>query len=52
MMVPLEQKNVEIGISDGINIEITEGLDEADRIKIWNKTFEESDEDESEDEND
>ncbi len=45
-------KNVEIGISDGINIEITEGLDEADRIKIWNKTFEESDEDESEDEND
>lgn len=44
-------KNVEIGISDGINIEITEGLDEADRIKIWNKTFEESDEDESEDEN-
>lgn len=45
-------KNVEIGISDGINIEITEGLDEVDRIKIWNKTFEESDEDESEDEND
>ena len=45
-------KNVEIGISDGINIEITEGLDEADRIKIWNKTFQESDEDESEDEND
>lgn len=45
-------KNVEIGISDGINIEITEGLDEADRIKIWNKTFEELDEDESEDEND
>ncbi len=45
-------KNVEIGISDGINIEITEGLNEADRIKIWNKTFEESDEDESEDEND
>ncbi|NCF41528.1 MAG: efflux RND transporter periplasmic adaptor subunit [Bacteroidetes bacterium] len=45
-------KNVEIGISDGINIEIAEGLDEADRIKIWNKTFEESDEDESEDEND
>ena len=48
----LRTKNVEIGISDGINIEITEGLDEADRIKIWNKTFEESDEDESEDEND
>lgn len=29
--------NVELGISDGINVEITEGLKEGDKIKVWNK---------------
>ena len=44
-------KNVEIGISDGINVEIIEGVEETDKIKVWNKASEENNEDE-EDEND
>ena len=39
-------KNVEIGISDGINVEIIEGLEEGDKIKVWNKASEENNEDE------
>jgi len=38
-------KNVEIGISDGINVEIIEGLEEGDKIKVWNKASEENNED-------
>ena len=38
-------KNVEIGISDGVNVEIIEGLDEGDKIKVWNKASEENNED-------
>ncbi len=30
--------DVVLGISDGINVEITEGLKEGDKIKEWNKT--------------
>ena len=45
-------KNVEIGISDGINVEITEGLVLSDKIKIWNKASEENNEDEENDDND
>lgn len=33
-----ERKDVEIGISDGVNIEILSGITEEDEIKIWNKT--------------
>jgi HlyD family secretion protein len=33
-----ERKDVEIGISDGINVEIISGLTENDEVKIWNKT--------------
>ncbi|WP_370477606.1 efflux RND transporter periplasmic adaptor subunit [Tamlana flava] len=29
--------DVELGISDGINIEITEGVKMGDKIKVWNK---------------
>ena len=29
-------KNVKIGISDGINVEILEGVTENDEIKVWN----------------
>ncbi|WP_027137760.1 efflux RND transporter periplasmic adaptor subunit [Gaetbulibacter saemankumensis] len=29
--------DIELGISDGINVEITEGLKEGDKIKVWNK---------------
>ncbi len=42
-----EKKNVELGLSDGINIEITEGVNVEDKIKVWNKASEE-DEDERE----
>ena len=45
-------KYVEIGISDGINVEITEGLELSDKIKIWNKASEENNEDEENDDND
>lgn len=33
-----ERRDVEIGISDGVNVEITSGLSESDKIKVWNKT--------------
>lgn len=33
-----ERKDVEIGISDGVNVEIVSGITEADEVKIWNKT--------------
>ena len=42
-------KNVEIGISDGINVEIIEGVSEGDEIKVWNKASEENNEEEEED---
>jgi len=46
-----QTKNVEIGIADGINVEIIEGIKEGDEVKIWNKASEENNEDE-EDEDD
>ena len=33
-----ERKNIELGISDGINVEIIYGLSMEDKIKVWNKT--------------
>jgi HlyD family secretion protein len=33
-----ERRDVEIGISDGINVEILSGLTEADKVKVWKKT--------------
>ncbi len=33
-----ERRNVELGISDGIMVEILEGVTIEDNIKIWNKT--------------
>ncbi|MGB4547231.1 MAG: efflux RND transporter periplasmic adaptor subunit, partial [Flavobacteriaceae bacterium] len=33
-----ERRDVEIGISDGINVEVLSGVTEEDNIKIWNKT--------------
>jgi HlyD family secretion protein len=42
-----EEKYVELGISDGINVEIVEGVKEGDKIKVWNKASKENnDEDE------
>ena len=33
-----ERKDIEIGISDGVNVEIINGISEDDKIKVWNKT--------------
>ncbi|MET7029699.1 efflux RND transporter periplasmic adaptor subunit [Sediminicola luteus] len=33
-----ERREVKIGISDGVNVEILEGLTKDDKVKIWNKT--------------
>ena len=33
-----ERKDLDLGISDGINVEILSGVTEEDEIKIWNKT--------------
>ena len=33
-----ERKDIEIGISDGVNVEIVSGLTEDDEVKVWNKT--------------
>tara|TARA_R110002167_G_scaffold58974_12_gene167024 strand:+ start:5500 stop:6651 length:1152 start_codon:yes stop_codon:yes gene_type:complete len=33
-----ERKDVEIGISDGVNVEIVSGLTEEDKVKQWNMT--------------
>ncbi|NAS32088.1 efflux RND transporter periplasmic adaptor subunit [Flavobacteriaceae bacterium R38] len=44
-----ERRDIEIGISDGINAEIISGLTEEDKIKVWNKLepIEEDDEDDN-----
>ncbi|MCX2719053.1 efflux RND transporter periplasmic adaptor subunit [Lentiprolixibacter aurantiacus] len=33
-----ERRDIEIGISDGVNVEIVSGLSFEDEVKIWNKT--------------
>jgi HlyD family secretion protein len=33
-----ERRDIEIGISDGVNVEIISGLTKEDQIKVWNKT--------------
>ena len=33
-----ERRDVELGISDGINVEILSGLTEGDKVKVWNIT--------------
>jgi HlyD family secretion protein len=33
-----ERRDIEIGLSDGVNVEIISGVDADDEIKIWNKT--------------
>ena len=43
------KKNVDIGISDGINVEIIDGVDEEDQIKVWNKASEENNDDDDDD---
>jgi len=38
--------DVELGISDGINVEITEGVKEGDNIKVWNKASKDNEDEE------
>ncbi len=33
-----ERRDVEIGISDGVNVELITGISMEDKIKVWNKT--------------
>ena len=42
-----ERKNVKLGISDGINVEIVEGVGEGDKIKVWNKASEDNNEEDN-----
>ena len=35
-----ERKDIKTGISDGINVEILEGITAEDQIKVWNKAKE------------
>ena len=46
-----ERRDIEIGISDGVNVEIVSGLTQDDLIKVWNKTepIKKGDEEEKED---
>lgn len=32
-----EKKDVKLGVSDGINVEVTSGINKEDKIKVWNK---------------
>lgn len=43
-----EKKFLKLGISDGINVEILEGLKPTDKIKIWNKATKEEDKEKKE----
>ncbi len=38
-----ERKDITLGVSDGINVEVKEGLTKEDEIKIWNKIKEDED---------
>ncbi|MCK0108515.1 efflux RND transporter periplasmic adaptor subunit [Flavobacteriaceae bacterium S0825] len=42
-----EKVDVELGLSDGINVEITEGVKEGDKIKVWNKAKEDNNDDDN-----
>ena len=33
-----ERREVEIGLSDGVNVELISGIAMDDQIKVWNKT--------------
>lgn len=33
-----ERRDLELGVSDGINVEVLSGITKSDKIKVWNKT--------------
>ncbi len=45
-----ERRDIKTGISDGVNIEILEGLVEDDKVKVWNQTEPKKKEGEEDDE--
>ncbi len=40
-----ERKDLELGVSDGIDVEVVSGIDEEAKIKVWNKLERRSDDD-------
>jgi len=42
------KKDITIGISDGISVEVLEGIEENDKIKVWNKVLEDDESGEGE----
>ncbi|MDF1518273.1 MAG: efflux RND transporter periplasmic adaptor subunit [Lutibacter sp.] len=40
-----ERRDVDLGVSDGVNVEILSGVTKDDEIKIWNKTSKKEEED-------
>ncbi|TBN01844.1 efflux RND transporter periplasmic adaptor subunit [Hyunsoonleella flava] len=42
-----KRKDVKIGISDGINVEILDGVEEGDKIKVWNKASDDKEDEEN-----
>jgi len=45
-----ERREIEIGISDGINVEILKGVTADDKIKVWNKRAKKDEKEEEEEE--
>jgi len=41
-----KKKNVKLGLSDGINVEIVDGVKKGDKIKVWNKASKDNEENE------
>ncbi|MGK0252755.1 MAG: HlyD family secretion protein [Mariniflexile sp.] len=41
-----EKKDVTLGLSDGINVEITDGIKKGDKIKVWNKASKDDEDEE------
>ena len=44
LQIKNSKKNIEIGISDGINVEIISGINLNDKVKVWNRTQSENSE--------
>jgi HlyD family secretion protein len=44
-----KKENVELGLSDGINVEIVEGIKEGDKIKVWNKASKDNEDEKDKD---
>ncbi|NMH87575.1 efflux RND transporter periplasmic adaptor subunit [Flavivirga algicola] len=45
-----KKENVKLGLSDGINVEITEGVKEGDQVKVWNKASKDNEDEDNNDE--